>query len=286
MSDPTKTIAWLADLQQRFGSALRTPLDRSTGSLRALTRSYDATLCRALLDGPHLSARDRLAVYHRQYWYRLFTTLQTEYALTARLTGMWSFNELAARYLARHPPSAHDLRRIADHFVTFLHDDLRGRAHFGNVPVAALLEAATLDLTYARVFFAPEVKLLDPARLAEGLASRRLKLSPAVCLVEEHWPLVTLRRTALTHQGDGAIPLPPRLEAPQYWAILRNDEGHGLVELDERSYRLFNYLSELPVGEALATLEAGCDGREKPTLPARVQRWLRESMRAGFWVDD
>jgi hypothetical protein len=57
----------LLDLQARFGAMLRTPLDRSSGELRAETSAYDAALTEAVLPTETLSAAERLAVYHRQY---------------------------------------------------------------------------------------------------------------------------------------------------------------------------------------------------------------------------
>ena len=39
--------AWLLELQARFGAMLRTPLDRSSGELRAETAAYDAALTAA-----------------------------------------------------------------------------------------------------------------------------------------------------------------------------------------------------------------------------------------------
>ena len=280
MSDP-ETLAWLADLQARFGAMLRTPLARASGALRAPTNAYDAQLCADVQPAPQTDERERLAVYHRQYWYRLFTVLQNEYPLTARLLGMWRFNELAARYLVAHPPSHFDLQAVARQLVPFLASTCEST--YGGVPSAAILGAATLDHAFARVFLAPEVTPLDPKTLARSLGAARLRLSPAVALFVEHWPLVALRRRALDEPGEHALPLPSELATAQHWAIFRTDKGHGLASLEPRAHRLFTLLAERPFTEALALLESGCTEAERAALPARVQSWLAQSMRLGFW---
>jgi hypothetical protein len=277
---------WLATLQQHFGDMLRTPLDRSRGSLHAQTQAYARALCDAVEDGVHTGARERLAIYHRQYWFRLFGVLQREYRLTARLLGMWQFNELAARYLRAHPPSAHDLQHIAHAFPAFLARHLPASGHAG-VRGDVLGEAAQLDATFSRVFLAPEVRLLAPAQLAgPELPARQLRLAHSVALFREHWPLVALRRTLMHDTSESAVAVPARLASPGHWVIFRVDDGHQLAEIDARAYRLFTLLCELPVGEALARLESECDPGERPALPQRVQHWLRESMRVGFWLAD
>ena len=42
--------AWLAELQAHFGAALRTPLDRSTGTLRATPERYDAEVLAEIVE--------------------------------------------------------------------------------------------------------------------------------------------------------------------------------------------------------------------------------------------
>ena len=111
---------WLAAFQARFSAVLCAPLDRSTGTLRERAADYPADACGDALATGRQSAAERLAVYNRQYWFRLFSVLQHEYRLTARLLGAWHFNELAGRFLEANPPRHPDLGCAADGFVTFL----------------------------------------------------------------------------------------------------------------------------------------------------------------------
>jgi hypothetical protein len=95
---------WLADFQARFGDTLRTPLDRTSGTLTATPATYDAALVAEV-------GSERLAVYNRQYWLRLFGVLHDAFPLTARLVGYWAFNEHAGAYLAAQPPRGPPRRR-------------------------------------------------------------------------------------------------------------------------------------------------------------------------------
>ena len=80
---------WLVELQGRFGAVIRTPLDRSSGALRATVSANAPAALDDSLDGPRRPAAERLAVYNRQYWFRLFGVMQTAFPLTARLLGHW-----------------------------------------------------------------------------------------------------------------------------------------------------------------------------------------------------
>src|SRR4051812_20796298 len=80
--------AWLLELQATFGDVLRTPLSSATGTFCADTAAYPAALLARVTSRAEISQAERLAVYHRQYWFRLFTLLQGAFPLTANLIGL------------------------------------------------------------------------------------------------------------------------------------------------------------------------------------------------------
>ena len=103
-SPPKPAPPWLEDFQSRFGTVVRAPLDRATGTLVARVETYDPTMVEASIDGPTTTRAERLAVYNRQYWFRLFGVLHSAFPLVCRLLGHWTFNGYAGRYLEAHPP--------------------------------------------------------------------------------------------------------------------------------------------------------------------------------------
>jgi len=267
---------WLLELQARFGSLLRTPLDRASGSLRALTSEYDGKLVAAALPSPTLSSAERLAVYHRQYWFRLFTVMQRQYPLTARLLGYWRFNDYAARHLAQRPPRGLDIDALGDGFAEFVASELAETA-----PAAA----AHVDAAFHRVARAPRT---EPLRLGPADAARLsgscLALSPSVAILEERWALCELRAKLLEQAGESAATLAEPLPEPRHWLLTRNGTTLGVLALAPREAELLRLLQQYPLEPALARLESTTPESERAQLPERAQAWLARSMRLGIWA--
>lgn len=270
----TPAPAWLAALQSSFGELLRSSLDRSTGTLTARTAEYDPALLAAVDEGPHAPAAERLAVYHRQYWFRLFTALQTAHPLTTRLLGPWRFNDHADRFLRAHGPSHWDIDRDLDGFdrslaATLTHGPDR----------AIVLEAVALDTLRRSLFRAPAVRPFAPgpadaARLPDG----RLVPSPAVAVFRETFALVE----GLDATDPTAVP--PPLAHPRWWLLTREPAAIRYTALAPLEGELLTRLAGRTVRAALAELEALCDASARSSLPAEVQRWLAQSVARGCWV--
>ena len=267
---------WLEEFQRRFGDVLRAPLDRATGTLRAATETYDTDVVGEVIDAERASAAERLAVYNRQYWFRLLDAMNASFALSSRLLSAWAFNEHAAAFLTAHPPRAWDLDRAPDGFEDFISLD-RG------VPAFAV-EAARLDAAWRSLLRAPAVTPYRPtADDAPRLLSSRLVSSPAAALIEERFRLFE-SKLALHRGGyDAAINPPTTLPSPRWWAVLREPTGLRHFSLAPREGELLRLLQTLPVGEALAVLEARCAEAERAALPEQTRRWLAQGVERGMW---
>lgn len=281
--------AWLLAFEETFGQMLRTPLSRQTGTLRAETDAYPPALLGQAKPGPSLTSAERLAVYNRQYWFRLFTVLQGAFPLTARLVGFWRFNQLASDFLLARPPASWDLERVGDGFAEFLSEEspeLEPLAAGASLPQRALVEAARIDAAYREVFGAPSVTpyvpTLDDAQL---LLQGRLRLSPAFALLSESWPLCELRRSIVGAEAGSEPPqLGPQLATPRSWLLGRDQLKLGLLALEPREAQLLELLTRHPVAVAVSALEAACDEAERAELPGLVQIWLGRSVRRGIWA--
>lgn len=274
--------AWLAEFQERFGRVLRTPLDRASGTLRATPSAYDSLV--GAVDGPRGSASERLAVYNRQYWFRLFTVMQGCFPLMTRLLGHWTFNGYAGRFLLEHAPRGWDIDQVSEGFVTWLATSLEEPAGDATVEGDAVLNAAELDAAFRAVFLAPEVSPFRPAADDEPrILGSRLVASPAARVIEERWPLLALRRSLEGEPSEVPIRLSDRLERPRWWALVRKPQGIAHVPLDPREGFLLRLLDRHSVEDALARLEAECPESERAELPARTQRWLARGIEHGFW---
>jgi len=274
--------AWLSDFQARFGDVIRTPLDRSTGTLVAATAAYDARMLDDARKGPAANGADRLAVYNRQYWFRLFGVLQGAFPLTSRLVGFWAFNEHAARHLLSRRPRGWDIDRVADGFEAFLEATLD---HERPSERLALVEAARIDAAWRDVFRAPPTSPFRPSAAdAPRLLDARLTPSPAWRMVMEHRPLLDLRKELLHDASESIVELPPLLPRARWWSIVRRDDGILQTPVEPREAELLGYLGETSVREALARLERACSPEERALLPARARAWLARSVEADFWT--
>lgn len=271
---------WLAEMQARFGAVIRTPLDRSTNTLRATPEAYDPGALAEAMDGPRAVAADRLAVYNRQYWFRLFGVMQTAFPLTSRLLGHWHFNEHSGRFLLAHPPRHWDLDHAPDGFERFFADSLGEHPHRD-----VLLDAAQLDAAWRVIFRAPATVPFQPSAAdAARLLDARLEGSPATAIVVERWPLLALRSVAAAARGEARVGVPERLAQPRWWALVREVAGIRQLTLEAREAELLMLLREYPVREALARLEAGCSEAERVALPGNAQRWLAQGVARGMWT--
>ena len=281
---------WLLDLQGRFGAVLRQPLERTSGALRAETGAYDATLVQAVQPNQAGSASERLAVYHRQYWFRLLTVLQGLFPLTARLLGYWQFNELAARHLVAHPPLGYDIDTIGEGFEQGVAQglleagSLRG-AESTLLDAAAVVEAARIDAAFHRVTrAAPQVPFRPTAEDVGRLLRCSFELSPAVALLDEHWSLCERRLTLLERESDAQLePGALGSSAERHWLLARHNSQLGLVPLEPLEAELLRLLQREPLEKALARLEASATAAERTTLSDRARAWLARSVHLGVW---
>ena len=275
----SSTPDWLAHFQAGFGAILREPLDRETGTLTSRVDRYAPETVREIRDAANASAAARLAVYNRQYWFRLFSVLHTAYPLTTRLLGAWRFNTLAQAFLSAHPPRTWTLDDVPEGFDDAL------PALLGDDPRREVLsEAARLDAHWRSLFHAPDVAPFRPGPAdAARLPDARLIPSPRVALWRERTALLALR-LQLPPGLDRPLALPSAHPATAWFALCAEPNGIRALPLDPREGALLALLARHPVRDALAQLEAETPVDERDALPANTQRWLAQSVARGFWA--
>jgi hypothetical protein len=270
---------WLGDFQAHFGAVLREPLGRASGTLTARMDRYVPEAVNEVRDAANARSAARLAVYNRQYWFRLFGVMQTAFPLTARLLGAWRFNALAEEFLHAHPPRTWTLDHAPDGFEDVLPMLL------GDDPARDVIgEAARLDARWRALFHAPDVTPFRPGPDdAARLPDARLVPSPRVTLWCEHSALLALR-LGLPPGLERPLALPPVHRAPAWFALCAEPNGIRVLPLDPLEGALLALLARHTVRDALARLEAECPVAERAMLPANTQRWLAQSVARGFWA--
>jgi len=148
-----------------------------------------------------------------------------------------------------------------------------------------VLEAAQIDAAYHSVFRAPAVSAYQPtAADSERLLRGRLRFSPAMALLSEHWRLCEMRPRALASADETPLPLDARLAEPQRWLLGREQLTLRLWPLAPRQAELLELLRQDSVPNALARLEAQCSPAERRELSRQVRDWLAQSVQLGVWI--
>jgi hypothetical protein len=98
----------LAELQRYFASAATS----GSGPLPELDRVF--------IGNERLSAKERLAIYNRSYFYRLLDALSSVFAQTKRVLGDSDFERLGLAYVARHPSEQPAVERFGRAFSEYL----------------------------------------------------------------------------------------------------------------------------------------------------------------------
>jgi len=118
----------LAELELYFARAATS----GTGPLPDLDRVFSGS--------ERLSARDRLGIYNRGYFYRLLAALASVFVHTKRLLGDRDFERLGLAYLARNPSEHPAVERVGRAFSAHL----RGESAQATIVDLAALEWARL----------------------------------------------------------------------------------------------------------------------------------------------
>ena len=266
---------WLEPWQRAFGNAINQPLTFSTGSLQIQAPPMDPDRCFASATGERVSGS--LAVYNRQYWFRLFSTLQGDLAITASLIGPWALNQVLSRALTATPPKS----KLLSDLVRALEPALRTAFDAGGWPGAedALLraqvqECLTIDLAHLSLLTAPAETPWVPTT-AELARLDRLTLRPAGSLriVTQSAPLLQHRvAPAVPTDGRPLGPL-PSLPLPESWALFRHENGMGRLQLRDLEQVFWSQAFDLPLGDLLVKLEQRVDIR-----PAELATMLRRNL--------
>jgi hypothetical protein len=204
----------------------------------------------------------RLRIYNGAYFTRLGNALADSFPATKRLLGDARFEELARRYVIRHPSERPALEWVGEHFARMLADRLTG---------ADALAAGVAALEWARIeaLLSPEDQALvdfSPAELApeavffHWVRSLRLCASTVACF------------RSLQHQGsEHAVADRPLTVA--FWRKGFQVHCRTLDVAEERA--LEGATAPLSLLSLCERLESESPG--DTALPLRlIQRWLTQ----------
>lgn len=262
MSHETK----LADTQRWFSGLVMRPL---TADSRMRIPGEDGTaldeIDSIIAPNEKLSAFERLEVYNRQYWFRLFEALDSDFPALIKLIGNGHFRRLAEAYLTECPSISYTLRDLGSRLPQWLEANSE---HAGDFPQAAV-DIARLEWAYVEAFDAAELPPATPEQLQQAGEEGKIRLQPHIRFVELHTAIDEF--TAKAHD----------------YTFMRRDKQHRRFKRDRFKrlpetftvavYRMHDQVAQLPLEpEAVTLLKSLIEG--KPLGDALEAAFLNSSL--------
>jgi hypothetical protein len=172
----------LLELQKRMGAALMRPLVAGDRIDPEAPVDY-------IKPNDRLTSLDRLEIYSRSYWYRLFDSLIEDFPGLRAVLGQRAFDRLSKAYLTDLPSASWTLRNLGSR----LEEWLRANPAFAGDRLDLALDMIRLEWAHVEAFDGKDEKVLGPEDLLELGPAMRLSLQPHIRLIELRYPVDDLR---------------------------------------------------------------------------------------------
>jgi Putative DNA-binding domain len=268
----------LRELQQRMAACVMQPLTREEGMRRGNEREAEAII----RPNDRLSSFERLEIYNRQYWFRVFSSFEEDFPGLQAVVGNRRFQKLMRDYLTACPSTSFSLRNLGSRLVAWLQQ----HPAYTEPRNELALEMAALEWAHIETFDNAEWPRLAPEQMATVGEESQLTLQPYLQLIEAHYAiddaLIALRHENGSSAGSsnnastGHVlrrtrslrSLPRQL---LYLALHRYEDSVYYRRIAREDYQLLRAIRRgAPLGDAL---EAAFENSEIPETerPAYLQ---------------
>ena len=254
------SVEELRALQRLMGGALFRPLvndDEDLATTWTDGRPIDSVVSEFIKPNEHLSASDRLAIYSRSYWFRLFDCLYDDFPSLRSLLGEKKFHAFARAYLATYPSESWTLRNLGNRLVAFIEQEPEWTA-----PRTAMAkDLAQFEWAQVLAFDDERRKPVHGDELlGSDAATLRLDLQPYLSFIETQYAVDDYFTAVREHEsGDKdkasntashapkraamkRVPLPKK---QRLWlAVHRCDTDIYFKRVTKEAYLLFNALRD------------------------------------------
>ncbi|MDE3105191.1 MAG: putative DNA-binding domain-containing protein [Acidobacteriota bacterium] len=181
----------LAELQRHVAAAVMQPLtQRETMRQRNASGISNAeTAAQWIKPNDRLSSFERLEIYNRQYWFRVFASFEEDFPGLQAVLGRRRFQALMRAYLEANPSTSFSLRNLGRNLEAWTRTNLQ----FVEPYAALALDMLRLEWAHIESFDMAAVPSLQPEALGEVDEATRIGLQPHVMLL------------ALQHDVDNAL---------------------------------------------------------------------------------
>jgi hypothetical protein len=257
----------LLELQRRVAAAIMHPLTgNETMPRRRRDGSSNAADADALIKpNDRLSSFERLEIYNRQYWFRLYSSFEEDFPGLKAILGGKKFDRLMREYLTERPSRSFSLRNLGSQLETWL----RAHPEYMEPRHDLALDMVRLEWAHIETFDSGEAALLDPDDLASIDEQSQLRLQPYLRVLELRYPvddlLIELRSesgSSDASSNNASVSRRTRhvrrvaMLAPEqiYLAVHRHQNSVYYKRLQAEDYRLLEALiAGRPIGAAIDT---------------------------------
>ncbi|MGI8772449.1 MAG: HvfC/BufC family peptide modification chaperone [Acidobacteriaceae bacterium] len=177
----------LLELQRRMANAVMQPLTR-TESMRKRRRDGLRTEREAsafIKPNDQFTSFERLEIYNRQYWFRLYTSFEEDFPGLRAVLGRKQFERLMRAYLEACPSTSYTLRDLGAHLPEWLAEN----EDFTRPRTRLARDVVRLEWAHIEAYDAASYPTLTPEFLAGIGEETRLRLQPCVRLLEISYPV-------------------------------------------------------------------------------------------------
>jgi len=280
----------LLEIQRRVAAAIMHPLTQQETMPR---KRKDGTSNKSEADAiikpnDRLSSFERLEIYNRQYWLRLYSSFEEDFPGLMAVIGRRKFDALTRAYLTDFPSTSFSLRNLGSRLEEWLlsHPDyIEPRKDLA-------LDMVRIEWAHIEAFDSASDPLIDADDLADIHDGSLLHLQPHLRLLKLRYPvddlIIDVRSESGSSDGssNNASVARKRKRAhhvaamePEeiYLAVHRHENSVYYKRLGREDYRLLSALmAGEPIGKAidLAFEESAIPEDERaPFIQAAFQTW-------------
>ena len=203
MSQPASP---LLEIQRRMAAAVMHPLTRSETMPR---RRRDGTSNRSEADAiirpnDRLTSFERLEIYNRQYWFRLYTCFEEGFPGLQAILGRARFDALMRAYLTECPSESFTLRNLGSRLETWLETWLEKTPTWIDPHATLALDMVRLEWAHIEAFDGEERPRLSAQGLAAVNEDSVLHLQPYLRVLSLSYPVEDLLLQVRNENGSSA----------------------------------------------------------------------------------
>jgi hypothetical protein len=294
---PAAKPSQLRDIQRRMAAAVMHPLTREeTMPQRRRDGVSNRREAEAIIrPNDRLTSFERLEIYNRQYWFRLYSCLQEDFPGLEAIVGSRRFDRLMRDYLTDCPSESFSLRNLGARMEQWL----RSHPQITAPHTALALDMVRLEWAHIEVFDTAELPPLSPAQLAGIHEGSVLRLQPYLRLLALSYPVddlllqVRSDEASSTSSANNARVSSHRphvrrvaaLAPRPIWLVLHRQQN--TVWYKPIAAAEFNLLSAIAAGRPLgAALEAAFPDASLPEAErvASIQGWFAAWTALGWFT--